>query len=475
MTDMPISIPAAPPIGHAGFAYDLSRVDWQQVQAELQGLDVITRLPQRRQLSKDFFWYSPVLVDLLADCVADVVVRVGTEEDVRQVAQVAARHRVPLTVRAGGTGNYGQCVPLNGGIVMDVSGLARVLDIQPGRVRAQAGARMYDIEMAARETGQGLRMWPSTWHVASIGGFISGGFGGIGSMRNGILRDPGNMLRARVMTVEQEPRIVELAGDEIQKVQHAFGTNGVILDVEVALDPHVEWLHTTVLFPTYRGALDFACAASTPALDLFLLSTVEARFSPYYTSMGDRFPADRHAVFTMVSPDAIGEVRALAQRMGGEISVCGTEQELLDAGLPPAYECAYNHTTLQALKVDRSWTYLQVAYAQPFDPAVVQRHLDVFGDDVLQHQDFARAGGEFGTFGIILVRWKGIEHQYEVIREIESQGGCQIFNPHVVTIEEGGMKAIDDQQIEFKKHGDPMGLMNPGKTRGWRPEMARPA
>ena len=472
-TNDTFQLPAPAATGHAAFAYDITSVDWAQIESELHGLDVITRLPQRRQLSKDFFWYSPILTEQLSPCVADVVVRVGDEDDVRRVAQVAARHKLPLTVRAGGTGNYGQCVPLQGGIVMDVSALARVLDIRPGSVRVQAGARMHDIELAVAETGQALRMWPSTWHIASIGGFIAGGFGGIGSIRNGILRDPGNMLRARVMTVEKEPRVIELVGDEIQKVQHAFGTNGVILDVEVALNPAIEWIHCTVLFPTYRGALDFACAASTPSLDLFLLSTVEARFSPYYTSMGDKFPADRHAVFTMVGPDSMADVRALAARLGGEISVAGTEAELLAAGLPPAYECAYNHTTLQALKVDRSWTYLQVAYPQPFDPAVVQRHLDIFGDDVLQHQDFARAGGEFGTFGILLVRWKGIEHQYEVIREIESQGGCQIFNPHVVTIEEGGMKAIDDQQIEFKKLSDPMGLMNPGKTQGWRADMAR--
>ena len=73
------------------------------------------------------------------------------------------------------------------------------------------------------------------------------------------------------------------------------------------------------------------------------------------------------------------------------------------------------------------------------------------------------------------MRWKGVEHQYEVIREIESQGGCAIFNPHVVTIEDGGMKTIDTQQIDFKKRSDPMGLMNPGKTKGWTPDMARQA
>ena len=448
-------------------------VDWNAVRRDLHGLNLVTAPGQRKQLSKDFFWYSPILSAQLANCVAELVVKVGTEDDVRQVCATAARWKLPLTVRAGGTGNYGQCVPLEGGLVMDVTQMCRVLDIGEGRMRVEAGARMHDIDLAARETGQALRMWPSTWHVASIGGFIAGGFGGIGSFRHGILRDPGNLLRARVMTVERAPRVIELVGDEIQQVHHAYGTNGVILDVEVALSPAVDWVHCTVLFERYRAALDFGIAAAAPALDLFLLSTVEARFSPYYTAMGEHFPPDRHAAFAMVAPGSMEGFRALAAAHGGRIALAGTEAELLAVGLPPAYECAFNHTTLQALKMDRGWTYLQVAYAQPFDPAVVERHLAIFGDEVLQHQDFARAGGEAGTFGILLVRWKGEAHQYELIREIESQGGCRIFNPHVVTIEDGGMKTIDAQQIEFKKRSDPMGLMNPGKTRGWTPDMAR--
>ncbi|MDM0115325.1 FAD-binding oxidoreductase [Variovorax sp. J22R133] len=450
-------------------------VDWDAVRRDLHGLNLITAAGSRKQLSRDFYWYSPILTEQLAGCVAGLVVKVSTEDDVRQVASVAARWKLPLTVRAGGTGNYGQCVPLEGGIVLDVTPMSRVLDIADGRVRVQAGARMHDIEMAVAETGQALRMWPSTWHVASIGGFIAGGFGGIGSIRHGILRDTGNLLRARVMTVEREPRIIELEGDEIQQVHHAYGTNGVILDVELALSPAVEWVHCIALFDTYRRVMDFGVAACTPSIDLFLLSAVDARFSPYYANLGEHFPADRHAMFAMVAPGSMAAFRALVAAHGGSMSLEGTEPELLSRGLPPAYECAYNHTTLQALKIDRTWTYLQVAYAQPFDPAVVDRHIAIFGDDVLQHHEFARAGGEYGTFSILLVRWKGEAHQYEVMREIESQGGCQIFNPHVVTIEDGGMKTIDTQQIDFKKRSDPNGLMNPGKTRGWTADMARDA
>jgi hypothetical protein len=42
-----------------------------------------------------------------------------------------------------------------------------------------------------------------------------------------------------------------------------------------------------------------------------------------------------------------------------------------------------------------------------------------------------------------------------------------VFDPHRYTIEDGGLKQIDHAQIDFKCIADAMGLMNPGKTRGW--------
>ena len=58
-------------------------IDWDAVRADLHGLNLITAPSQRTQLSKDFYWYSPILTAQLADCVADLVVKVSTEDDVR--------------------------------------------------------------------------------------------------------------------------------------------------------------------------------------------------------------------------------------------------------------------------------------------------------------------------------------------------------------------------------------------------------
>ena len=54
-------------------------------------------------------------------------------------------------------------------------------------------------------------MHPSTKRTATIGGFVAGGSGGIGSVTWGGLREPGNVAAARIVTMEAEPRVLGTA------------------------------------------------------------------------------------------------------------------------------------------------------------------------------------------------------------------------------------------------------------------------
>jgi len=83
--------------------------------ADLGDIPVITESKVVRRRSRDFFWYSPILNEQLDGKSADLIVAPRSEADVIRTAAACARHRVPITVRAGGTGNYGQAVPLKGG------------------------------------------------------------------------------------------------------------------------------------------------------------------------------------------------------------------------------------------------------------------------------------------------------------------------------------------------------------------------
>jgi FAD/FMN-containing dehydrogenase len=65
-----------------------------------------------------------------------------------------------------------------------------------------------------------------------------------------------------------------------------------------------------------------------------------------------------------------------------------------------------------------------------------------------------------------LLRWQGPERLEELIDHCR-QLGAVIFNPHAITVEEGGLGVVDADQVAAKAAYDPAGLLNPGKLRGW--------
>ena len=129
---------------------------------------------QLRIKSSDFHWYSPVLTPLLQNCRADIVVQPRSEQEIESVAAAAAKRRLPITLRGGGTGNYGQAVPLQGGIVLDMTRYDKVIVVKPGSIHVQAGAVVLTVLEAALATGQQLMMYPSTMKSATIGGYLGG-------------------------------------------------------------------------------------------------------------------------------------------------------------------------------------------------------------------------------------------------------------------------------------------------------------
>ena len=175
----------------------------------------------------------------------------------------------------------------------------------------------------------------------------------------------------------------------------------------------------------------------------------------------------------MIAPKEYEDFKQFVESRDGRVSFAFKEDELRPNGLQPAYEFGWNHTTLQALKMDKSWTYLQVAYPQPFNPSLVMKQMVRYGDEIFWHHEMARMGGHIQIFALPLVKSRGRKEMYDLIEELERKDGCTIYDPHVYTIEDGGMKEIDTNQIDFKKRADPFGLMNPGKTKGWLSEMVQ--
>ena len=218
-------------------------MDIQALKCALSHLDIEDNSAVLKKKSRDFYWFSPILKHELDHVIGDLMVSPRNEAELIEVVSVAYRMDVPITPRGAGTGNYGQAMPLSGGIVLNLLGLNEISRPRFGSIVAGAGATFFEIDATTRsQTQQELRIFPSTYRTASIGGFVAGGSGGVGSIRWGGLRDLGNVTRARVVTLEAIPRILTLEGDDVLKIAHAYGTNGIITEVEMPLAPAYAWV-----------------------------------------------------------------------------------------------------------------------------------------------------------------------------------------------------------------------------------------
>lgn len=152
----------------------------ERVLGDLSGVPIVGEPVAIRRKSRDYFWYSPILNEQLAGKVADAVVAPRHEEDVVRIAAACARHGVPLTPRGAGTGNYGQCVPMEGGIVIDMIGMTRVISHAPGMVRVEAGARMVDIDASLAASGWSFACIPPQSARRPLGALSLAGLAGLG-------------------------------------------------------------------------------------------------------------------------------------------------------------------------------------------------------------------------------------------------------------------------------------------------------
>ena len=109
------------------------------LKAELSGIAVEDNAQIVQQKSRDFYWYSPVLKSRLDHITGDLVVSPKTEAELIQVLRACYKHNVPVTPRGTGTGNYGQAMPLSGGVVLSLADMNQIKQILPGRIICEIG------------------------------------------------------------------------------------------------------------------------------------------------------------------------------------------------------------------------------------------------------------------------------------------------------------------------------------------------
>ena len=284
---------------------------------------------------------------------------------------------MPLMMRGAGTCNFGQGVPLHGGAIVDMTAFGDVLWARDGRVRAQAGARLGAIDEFTRPSGWELRIHPSTRKISTVAGFIAGGHAGMGSVTYGILRDRGNIVALEVVSVEDEPQIVEIRGDDVNLVHHAYGTNGIITEVELPLAFAWPWMEVVSNFPDFMTAARFGYELASADGILKKVVTVDA--PPNWEYMTAMKPYGRDGwsqVRSMVAEQSLESYHALVAQYGGETTVEVQENE--GPYHAPIWEFAWGHSLLQINKEKPNLIGHIGLYGDPGALAAVERSLHRF-------------------------------------------------------------------------------------------------
>jgi FAD/FMN-containing dehydrogenase len=412
---------------------------------------------QQRHILKDFHYYSTLLEEALTNLTADAVVRPGTLAELESVVAAAVRHRVAITARGAGTGNYGQSLPLQRGVVIDIRRLSRVLAIDDDAITVEAGTVLIEAERAARERGREMRIMSTTYRVATAAGFIAGGSGGIGSVTYGRIWD-GNVLAVELLTAEETPRTITLTGTDVDLVLHTYGTVGVISKVTFALAPAKNWTDHYAVFPTFEAACRFGWEiAADRSIVKRLDSLQEAPIPTMFEPVRTLFSEDDSAVLLILDADSVERATTLAQAQGGELRPWPARI--------PINQFPFSHSILWTKKFQPSSTWLQAEFSSDFDRFLEQvRAITArYGGNWLHHVELACVDGgtRIRPEGIPMIRDAGLID--DTVQFCQSLG-MSVLNPHSYVVQEGGMVGDIDPVLRFKAQTDPYRLLNPGKV-----------
>jgi glycolate oxidase len=196
-------------------------------------------------------------------CMPEAVIKPIDEKEVAAMVRLCRVHRVPITVRGGGTGLAAGCVPAPGGIVLSTELMNRVIDADPENctITVQAGVTLRKLYEEVR--GMSLYFPPHPGDEgAFVGGAVAANAGGARAVKYGTVRK--FVLGLRVVLASGE--ILDLGGKLIKSstgyhladlMIGSEGTLGVITQVTLALLPAVGSVQTLLApFPTVQKAIE---------------------------------------------------------------------------------------------------------------------------------------------------------------------------------------------------------------------------
>jgi Fe-S oxidoreductase/FAD/FMN-containing dehydrogenase len=210
----------------------------REQQAKLKQLfaERVSFRPVERKLYGHDIAAMPRLIQPLAgSTIPAAVVQPQSETELVDLVRWAGQNNIPLTPRGKATSGYGGAVPVKGGVVIDFYRMKAIKKIDSAGLTAtvEAGVVWEKLDKELAKHGLTLRLYPSSYPAATVGGWLAQGGAGIGSFESGWFRD--NVVSARAVLANGE--VKEFRGQELDLISAAEGITGLISEITIRVQP----------------------------------------------------------------------------------------------------------------------------------------------------------------------------------------------------------------------------------------------
>ena len=214
--------------------------------------------------------------------------------EVAGIVRLAAEHRVPLVPRGGGTGLSGGATAVEGGLVIALARMSRILEIDVANQVAVVQPGVLNADLRAAATGHGLLYAPdpASFETSTIGGNLATNAGGLCCVKYGVTRDA--VLGLEVVLADGA--VIRTGGRNVKDVAGydlaglfvgSMGTLGIITEATLRLIPLPAPKQTLLaFFPTIEASGEAVAAmvrdgvqpCTLELMDAFTIRAVNAAY-----------------------------------------------------------------------------------------------------------------------------------------------------------------------------------------------------
>ena len=253
------------------------------------------------------------------------------EAQVAAVLRVCREHDVPVVPRGAGTGLSGGARPHSEGVVLGLSKMNRILEVDPDNctARLQPGVRNLAITEAAEPYGLYYAPDPSSQIACSIGGNVAENSGGVHCLKYGLTVH--NVLGVRVITSDGD--ILDIGGalydtpglDMLAVLCGSEGMLGIVTEVTVSLLPKPAAVAVMLAaFHDLEAAGDAVAniigAGIIPA-GMEMMDQLAIQAAEQFAHAG--YPEDAAAILLIELDGSLEETRALTERVTRSVESSG--------------------------------------------------------------------------------------------------------------------------------------------------------